>query len=188
MISRIRNVKDFWTGIIYVAVGSLFVFLARDYGMGTSLKMGPAYFPTVLSMLLIIIGIISLVRSFIEGYNASDWGRLDAMVAKGYVHRANDAALTWDQSKRGAAWLRQGMPDFRLVIRDIVAEGDRVALRLEGRGTHHRSLFGEMPTGAEIVTHVQWICLFEDGMLAEDWEASDEHDLRRQVGVLPPDA
>jgi putative tricarboxylic transport membrane protein len=34
--------------------------------MGTALKMGPAYFPTVLSVLLILIGIISLVRSFIR--------------------------------------------------------------------------------------------------------------------------
>jgi predicted ester cyclase len=128
----------------------------------------------------------ALVRSFIELYNASDWVRLDPMIAPGYVHRNNDAALTWDQFKRGAAWLRRGMPDFRLIIRDIVAEGDRVALRLEGRGTHQGSLFGEAPTGAAVIMHVQWICLFEDEMLAEDWEAADEYELRRQVGALPP--
>jgi putative tricarboxylic transport membrane protein len=40
--------------------------MARDYEMGTSHKMGPAYFPTVLSLLLIVIGIVSLIRSFIE--------------------------------------------------------------------------------------------------------------------------
>jgi len=34
--------------------------------MGSALKMGPAYFPTILSSLLIIIGVISLVRSFIQ--------------------------------------------------------------------------------------------------------------------------
>ena len=34
--------------------------------MGSTFKMGPAYFPTVLSSLLIIIGVISLVRSFIQ--------------------------------------------------------------------------------------------------------------------------
>jgi uncharacterized membrane protein len=61
-----RNPKDFWTGIIYVAFGAVAIFIARDYGMGTALKMGPAYFPVVLSVLLIVIGIISLVRSFIK--------------------------------------------------------------------------------------------------------------------------
>lgn len=62
----IRNVKDFWTGIIYIAFGFAAVILSRDYGMGTAVKMGPAYFPTILSILLILIGVISLVRSFIK--------------------------------------------------------------------------------------------------------------------------
>ena len=66
MTSLIRNPKDFWTGIIYIFFGTAAIIIARDYGMGTALKMGPAYFPTVLSVLLIVIGIISLVRSFIK--------------------------------------------------------------------------------------------------------------------------
>jgi hypothetical protein len=64
--SFIRNVKDFWTGIIYIAFGAAALIIARDYGMGTALRMGPAYFPAILSVLLIIIGVISLVRSFIK--------------------------------------------------------------------------------------------------------------------------
>lgn len=61
----IRSAKDFWTGLIYIFFGLSTVLIARDYGMGTALKMGPAYFPTVLGALLTLIGIISLVRSFI---------------------------------------------------------------------------------------------------------------------------
>lgn len=61
-----RNPKDFWTGIIYVAFGSSAVIIARDYGMGSALKMGPSYFPTVLGSLLVLVGIISLIRSFIH--------------------------------------------------------------------------------------------------------------------------
>ena len=66
MTLLIRNTKDFWTGLIYIAVGTAAIIMASDYGMGTALKMGPAYFPSVLSGLLILIGIISLIRSFIE--------------------------------------------------------------------------------------------------------------------------
>ena len=62
----IRNTKDFWTGLIYIFFGSSAVLLARDYGMGTALRMGAGYFPTVLGALLTLIGIISLVRSFIK--------------------------------------------------------------------------------------------------------------------------
>lgn len=66
MTSPNSNPKDFWTGIIYIFFGTAAIIIARDYGMGTALKMGPAYFPMVLSGLLIVIGIISLVRSFLK--------------------------------------------------------------------------------------------------------------------------
>jgi Tripartite tricarboxylate transporter TctB family len=62
----IRNTKDFWTGVIYIFIGSSAVLLAQDYGMGTALKMGAGYFPTVLGALLTLIGIISLIRAFIQ--------------------------------------------------------------------------------------------------------------------------
>ena len=61
-----RNPKDFWTGLIYIFFGSSAALLATDYGMGTALKMGAGYFPTVLGALLAFIGAISLVRSFLQ--------------------------------------------------------------------------------------------------------------------------
>jgi len=62
----IRSGKDFWTGLIYIFFGSSAIIIGRDYPMGTAIKMGPSYFPTVLGGLLILIGIISLVRSFLK--------------------------------------------------------------------------------------------------------------------------
>lgn len=61
-----RNAKDFWTGVIYIAVGGAAIVLGRDYGLGTAMKMGPAYFPVILSGLLILIGSLSVIRSFIK--------------------------------------------------------------------------------------------------------------------------
>ena len=61
-----RNAKDFWTGFIYIFVGSGALIISRDYDMGTAVKMGPAYFPTLLSVLLMVIGIISVLRSFFK--------------------------------------------------------------------------------------------------------------------------
>lgn len=60
-----RNPKDFWTGLLYILFGSSAILIARDYGMGTGGRMGPAYFPTTLGGLLIVIGAISVIRSFI---------------------------------------------------------------------------------------------------------------------------
>lgn len=60
-----RNAKDFWTGLIYIFFGSSAILIARDYSMGTANKMGPGYFPTILGGLLLVIGVISVVRSFV---------------------------------------------------------------------------------------------------------------------------
>jgi hypothetical protein len=61
----IRSAKDLWTGLIYIFFGVSAILIARDYGMGTALRMGPGYFPTILGGLLTLVGIISLVRSFV---------------------------------------------------------------------------------------------------------------------------
>jgi putative tricarboxylic transport membrane protein len=61
----IRSRKDFSTGLIYLFFGVSAILIARDYGMGTGSKMGPAYFPTILGGLLLIIGTISVIRSFV---------------------------------------------------------------------------------------------------------------------------
>jgi len=62
----IRSTKDFWAGLIYLLFGASAVIVARDYDMGTALKMGPAYFPTVLGWLLIAVGGLALIRAFIS--------------------------------------------------------------------------------------------------------------------------
>lgn len=66
MSSLVRNPKDLFAGLIYLAVGLSALYIGRDLPMGTALKMGPAYFPAVLGWLLAFIGVISLVRSFLR--------------------------------------------------------------------------------------------------------------------------
>lgn len=66
MPSFIRHPKDFWSGIIFLFFGIAAVVIGRDYPMGTAGKMGPAYFPTILGVLLILIGLIGIVRSFVH--------------------------------------------------------------------------------------------------------------------------
>ena len=61
----IHGAKDFWAGLSNIFFGASALWLARDYAMGTAVKMGPAYFPTLLGGLLVVIGVISVVRSFI---------------------------------------------------------------------------------------------------------------------------
>ena len=53
---RIRNTQDFWSGIFFVGLGVLAIYLARNYTMGTALEMGPGYFPTWLGGIMAAFG------------------------------------------------------------------------------------------------------------------------------------
>lgn len=61
----VRSSRDFWTGLIYAFFGVVAIVVARDYSMGTGGRMGPGYFPTILGYLLVLIGAVAVVRSFI---------------------------------------------------------------------------------------------------------------------------
>lgn len=62
----IRSTKDLSAGLIYLFFGLSAVVIAREYPMGSALRMGPAYFPTLLGYLLAGIGLIAIARSFVS--------------------------------------------------------------------------------------------------------------------------
>jgi Tripartite tricarboxylate transporter TctB family len=53
--------KDFWAGLMLIATGGAAILLARDYAFGTTTRMGPGYFPTLLGALLILFGLYLVV-------------------------------------------------------------------------------------------------------------------------------
>jgi hypothetical protein len=60
----IKSPKDFWAGVMFVAFGAGMAAIAvNSYQMGSAVRMGPAYFPTVLGGLLALLGLILLARS-----------------------------------------------------------------------------------------------------------------------------
>lgn len=61
---KIKAPKDFWAGLMFIAIGVGFVVVAQNYNMGTALRMGPGYFPTVLGGLLAFLGLIIFGQSF----------------------------------------------------------------------------------------------------------------------------
>jgi hypothetical protein len=63
----VRNKKDFAGGLVLVFFGAGALFMAHDYRMGTTFRMGPGYFPVVLASLLLVIGIIVASMSLRSG-------------------------------------------------------------------------------------------------------------------------
>ena len=61
---KIKSPKDFWSGLMFIGSGLFFMIWAMTYyQMGTAVRMGPAYFPTVLGGLLAVLGVIILAES-----------------------------------------------------------------------------------------------------------------------------
>lgn len=62
-MARITHPQDFWSGLLFMAVGGLGAYLSRDFAFGALTKMGPGFLPTVLSWLIIGVGLIVTARS-----------------------------------------------------------------------------------------------------------------------------
>jgi hypothetical protein len=59
---EIRNNKDFWAGMMFIVIGAAAIFIARGYPRGTTLRMGPGFFPSLLGAVLILFGIYIMVK------------------------------------------------------------------------------------------------------------------------------
>lgn len=60
----IKSQKDFFSGLMFMAVGSGFAIGATNYTIGQASRMGPGYFPLILGVILAILGAIIAVQSF----------------------------------------------------------------------------------------------------------------------------
>jgi len=56
-----RNNKDFWAGIMLIGTGAVSIFIARDYPLGSTMRMGPGYFPSMLGGILVLFGIYVMI-------------------------------------------------------------------------------------------------------------------------------
>jgi putative tricarboxylic transport membrane protein len=65
MTRRWRPSQELGSGAVFVAIGAGAVLLARRYALGTPAEMGPGFFPTVLGVLLILLGAANVVRSWV---------------------------------------------------------------------------------------------------------------------------
>ena len=64
---NIKSQKDFFSGVMFMVVGGLFAWGSTSYSLGNGARMGPGYFPMVLGVLLVLLGLGVLIASFISG-------------------------------------------------------------------------------------------------------------------------
>ena len=74
---NIKSQMDFFSGVVFMAVGGAFAWGATSYTVGTGARMGPGYFPLMLGVLLTLIGAVVAFKSLVieteDGQKIGKW-------------------------------------------------------------------------------------------------------------------
>ena len=77
-----------------------------------------------------------------------------------------------------------GFPDWHETIEDIIAEGDKVWIRLSYTGTHTGEFRGLVPTGKKVTMTAVDIYRIVNGKLVEYWNVTDSSVFNKQLGLV----
>ncbi|AWN46485.1 ester cyclase [Methylobacterium terrae] len=129
-----------------------------------------------------------LARAYFTAFLDRDAAWWQRHVAPGFVR--HDPGLNFDvRGPEGVARLGEvlhgGVSEMRLPIEEVVAEGDRVLVRLRFQGRHTGDLMGLPASGRGIDIAVMDLFRIVDGRLVEHWALLDNLGMLKQVGALP---
>ncbi len=124
----------------------------------------------------------AIVRRMVDAYNKHNLDWFDEFIAPDYVDHSNQVGA--EGAKQLFIMGFTGFPDWHEAIDDIIAEGDKVWLRLTYTGTHTGEFFGLPPTGNKVTMTAVAIYRIVKGKLVEGWFINDGLDLFKQIGAI----
>jgi predicted ester cyclase len=114
-------------------------------------------------------------KEFIEDKNDSAY---EALVSASFIDRTGGAVTPLDFITK---IFRPAFPDAKVVIHDLIAEGDRVVARKSYEGTHSGDFMGVPGTGKFIKFMVIEIIQLRDGKYVNHWGLADTASLMQQL-------
>ena len=128
----------------------------------------------------------ALVRRFYEE-GVHNPALFDELLAPTYVlHFPGSPPIAGiEPAKQLMVAYTSGFPDLQLTTEDLVAEGDRVAIRNTWRGTHQGTFQKLPPTGKHVTFTGTDIFRCVGGKIAEQWADLDALGLMQQLGGIP---
>jgi len=128
-----------------------------------------------------------VLRRFIEAYNDRELNVFEELVALDFVDRTHNQRGR-EKFKELFTMAFKGFPDWHETIEDMVAEGDKVWVRVKATGTHtgEWNLFGvPLPaTGNKITMSMVFMFRIANGKLVEEDEVDDQLDFFKQLGFI----
>ena len=130
----------------------------------------------------------ALARRFYEEvFNQKKLAAIDELCDPAFVdHNAMPG------QRPGAAGLKDmfgamltGLPDLRITVHELVAEGDIIVARFTMQATHTGNLMGAGPTGKRVVMRGMDMVRIKNGRAVEAWHEGNDAEVMMSLGVQP---
>jgi predicted ester cyclase len=113
---------------------------------------------------------------------------LDELVSSDYV--GHDPAQPEpirgiEGAKDNVNQYRSGFEGAQITVLEQIGEGDFVATRWEGRGSHAGEIVGIAPTGRDVAVSGLTLSRLENGKIVEEWTNWDTLGMLQQIGAVP---
>ena len=131
----------------------------------------------------------AIIRRWLdEGWSRGNVDVADELIDANFTVRGAGGQVV-QQGRDGVKDLvrtwRAGFPDGRMILDDILAEGDMVVVRNRWVGTHTGSFYGIAPTGRAVeVTSIGFDRVI-NGRVVEGWGELDMLGMFQTLGTVP---
>jgi steroid delta-isomerase-like uncharacterized protein len=131
----------------------------------------------------------AVARSFFE--DVLDTGKLEYYSkshASDFVAHADGRLASLEEDMAAAREQRKAVPDMRVKVNHIVAEGDLVSVYWTASGTNTAAGWGIPATGKSISVNGMTLFRFARGLIQEEWSVFNEYSIMKQLGLVPTKA
>jgi predicted ester cyclase len=128
------------------------------------------------------------LRIPLEVFNRGDLAMADEVMAADYVEHAlvpTSLPPSLAGFKLFVSALLAAFPDFQYTVDDVIAEGDKVVVRLTAHGTQKAEFFGLLSFGKQATWSEIHIMDIADGKVVEHWVVQDQFGMMQQLGFHP---
>lgn len=124
---------------------------------------------------------VTAKRVFLEKMGAGRFDKLDEIYGKGFVAHGSTGDYTLEQDNESGKEWRKACPDLKVLVRQTVAEGDKVAVHWNARCTNTVAAAGLPGKGGKADIDGMTIFRFKDAKIVEEWSLIDIATMQRQL-------
>ena len=122
-----------------------------------------------------------------EIWNQGNMAAVDEICAPNFTFNYAFPGMPPDREsyKKVVMAYRSAFHNMHLTNDIVIAEGDKVAIRWQGKAVHQGEFMGIAPTGKQVTMTGNCIARIEGGKIVEEWTEMDAVGLMQQIGAMP---